>query len=196
MNWLDYQRARRQNTCTSVVAAILCLVTVYPVALSAQSVLAESPSLDAQNSLLAAVTNVGVKQCRSQLLDISSLAVQGTRNNDVLFDWNHKRPNSGPVFSLIGLNYGSKAAALSIAAVPDVDGSCSIAAERISVASAPCKAIADKDLKGYRATPLLETMTVYADEKDLGSTVSLIDSPPGCLVIRRYITFSKASGTR
>jgi hypothetical protein len=43
---------------------------------------------------------------------------------------------------------------------------------------------------------LLEHMMVYADAGDAGSSVSLGDAPPGCIVIRRYVKVSaQADGT-
>lgn len=64
------------------------------------------------------------------------------------------------------------------AAVPEADGSCSVSAERISVAPVACKTVAQREQGGYHATPL-----------------SLIESPLRCLAIRRYMKFpSVASG--
>lgn len=159
----------------------------------AQGVLNAPTQTGSTNALAAAVNNVGAKQCGSQITALSALGVQGASNNDVLLDWDHKRVNGSPIFSLIGLDYPSNAAAMSITAVPEADGTCSMSAERISVAPVACKTVAAQELQGYRATPLLRHMTVYTDGKDAGSSVSLIDSSPGCLVIRRYVAFSKAA---
>ncbi|MGV2293290.1 hypothetical protein AAHK20_31595 [Trinickia sp. YCB016] len=158
---------------------------------AAQSVLAPgNPPPALPNALALAATNVGVKQCLPAIKALSALGVQGTANNDVLLDWDRKRSGNSSVFSLIGLEYGNGTAAMSVNAVPEADGSCSVAAERISVAPFACKSVADRELAGYRATPLLSHMTVYTDAKDPGSSVSLIDAPPACLVIRRYVKFS------
>ena len=91
---------------------------------------------------------------------------------------------------MIGLEYPNGGAAMSITTIPDGTGSCSVAAERISSAPIACEALAGQELKGYSATRLLSNMTVYTDGKDPNSTVSLIDTPPGCLVIRRYVEFN------
>ena len=80
-------------------------------------------------------------------------------------------------------------AAASITAVPQADGECAIAAERISLAPYTCSSIAQVELKGYQASPLLPTFTVYTSAADPGATVSLIDSPPSCLIIRRHIQY-------
>jgi hypothetical protein len=161
----------------------------------AQGVLAPRANAAPQNSVALAAANIGARQCLSQLTTLSSLGIQNTTGNDVLFDWDRKRGGASSIFSLLGLESPGGGAAMSITAVPEADGSCSVAAERISVAPIACKTVAQRELGGYRATPLLPHMTVYSDAKDPGSTVSLIESPPGCLVIRRYVKFSSvASG--
>ena len=56
--------------------------------------------------------------------------------------------------------------------------------------SASMSAAARNHLRyGYTATRLLPTFTVYTLAQDPGSSVSLIDSPPSCLVIRRYVQY-------
>lgn len=167
------------------------LLAGAPIRALAQGILSDPTQAGPLNSMAAAINNIGVKQCQSQLTALSTLGVQGTTTNDLLLDWDHKRVNSSPIFSLIGLAYGANVAAMSVTAVPEADGSCSVSAERISVAPIACTTFAGQELRGYRATPLLGHMTIYTDRKDAGSSISLIDSPSGCLVIRRYVAFSK-----
>ncbi len=156
----------------------------------AQSVLAPPQPARVQIALTTAATNVGLTACKPALDRLSTLAINGTKNNDVLLDWDRKRPATSPVFAMIGLEYPNGGAAMSITTIPDGAGGCSVAAERISSAPVACEAVAGQELNGYRATRLLSNMTVYTDGKDPNSTVSLIDTPPGCLVIRRYIEFN------
>lgn len=161
----------------------------------AQSVLAPPQPARIQNALSVAATNVGLTACKPALERLSTLAINGTRNNDVLLDWDRKRPATSPVFALIGLEYPNGGAAMSITTLPDGAGGCSVSGERISSAPIACEAVAAQELRGYSATRLLSNMTVYTDGKDPNSTVSLIDTPPGCLVIRRYVEFNwKARG--
>ena len=122
-------------------------------------------------------------------LDFTPLSGANAQANEVLLDWDRKRPATSPMFSLTGLEFGNGGAAMSITTVPESAGGCSVAAERISVAPFNCQSIAAQELPGYRATRLLKTLTVYSDPKEGNSTVSLIDTPPGCLVIRRYVEF-------
>jgi len=158
---------------------------------AAQGVLAPQRQAGSpQNALATAVVNVGIKRCGRALERLSNLGVQGARGNDVLLDWDRTRADQSPVFSLIGLDYPNAGAAMSITAIPEPDGSCSVSAERISVAPFTCQSVAQQELQGYRVTPLLVNFNVYTDARDPTSTVSLIDSPPGCLVIRRYVEFS------
>ena len=138
------------------------------------------------DTLTAAATNVGVKRCLPAISRLSSLTLNGSTGNDVLVDWDRKNPDGGPFFSLSGVEYKNASLAFSLTAVPDATGGCSIAAERISVAPFACRSIAQNELGGYKATQLLATFTVYTDARDPGATVTLIDSPPGCLIIRRH----------
>jgi len=156
-----------------------------PAAPSAQARPQQAP-LDA---LSAAATNVGIKRCLPAISRLSALTVTGSTGNDVLVDWDRKNPDGGPFFSLSGVEYKNASLAFSLTAVPDATGGCSVAAERISVAPFTCKSIAQQELTGYRATQLLATFTVYVDARDPGASVTLIDSPPGCLIIRRHVEF-------
>ena len=142
-----------------------------------------------QNLLAEAARSVGATQCLPAIERLSALAVNGSRTHEVLVDWDRKTPNTAPLFSLIGVIFPGSIAAASITAVPQVGGQCAIAAERISVAPYTCKSIAEVELKGYKASPLLPMFTVYTSSNDPGASVSLIDSPPSCLIIRRHIQY-------
>ena len=89
----------------------------------------------------------------------------------------------------MGIEYPNAGVAASFTAVPDTTGTCSVAAERISVAPFTCASVAQQELGSYRMTRLLPNYTVYIDDKEPNSSVSLIDSPPGCLVIRRFVDY-------
>lgn len=141
------------------------------------------------DALTAAATNVGVKRCLPAISRLSALTVNGSTGNDVLVDWDRKNPDGGPFFSLSGVEYKNASLAFSLTAVPDSTGGCSVAAERISVAPFACRSIAQQELGGYQATQLLATFTVYVDARDPGASVTLIDSPPGCLIIRRHVEY-------
>ena len=172
-------------------------VTAWLVAASghalAQGVMAPPQVAAPLNTLEAAAENIGVKKCLPAILRLSALALRGSRSNDVLIDWDKTRFASGEegaVFSMIGLEYANASAAMSITAVPEAAGGCSVSAERVSVAPFTCASVAQQELSGYRPTKLLPTFTVYTDAKEPTSSVSLIDSPPGCLIIRRYVEFN------
>jgi hypothetical protein len=160
---------------------------VYFSAVTAQTVLA--PQVPKQDVLTRAAASIGVKRCLPAISRLSALTVQGSVSHDVLLDWDRKRPDSGPVFSLIGIEYPNAGVAGSITAIPDDTGACTVAAERISVAPISCSAVAQRELPGYKMTRLLPAFAVYTDDREPTSSVSLIDSPPGCLVIRRYVEF-------
>ncbi|MFP6561800.1 hypothetical protein WJ542_26360 [Paraburkholderia sp. B3] len=176
-----------------VLAATLLLLSAGAFA---QGVLVPQGQAGPRNSLVVAATSVGVRNCLPAMTALSTLGVQGASNNDVLFDWDRTRAGNSTVFSLIGLEFPDSNAAMSITGVPEADGSCSVSAERISVAPLGCQVVAKKELAGYRATKLLPHMMVYTDTKDPGSSVSLIDEQVGCLVIRRYVKFSAGAPGR
>ena len=169
----------------------LCLALLAAGNALSQGVLVpKAPPPAAQDTLTRAATSVGIKRCLPAITRLSSLTVQGARSHDVLMDWDRKQPDVGPVFSLIGLEYPNAGVAASITAIPEAGGSCTVMAERISVAPYTCASIAQQELVGYQMTRLLPVFSVYTDPKEPTSSVSLIDSPPGCLVIRRFVEYS------
>jgi hypothetical protein len=150
---------------------------------------APPPAPPAASLAAEAARSVGVKQCLAAVTRLSALAVAGSRSHDVLIDWDRTAPDAGPFFSLLGLSYGQQSAAATITAVPSGNGECTVSAERISVAPFTCVSIADVELKGYTKSQLLPNFHVYSLPSDPGATVSLIDSPPSCLVIRRHVQY-------
>ncbi|AMO93390.1 hypothetical protein CFter6_0665 [Collimonas fungivorans] len=157
---------------------------------------AKATAAGPKNLLAEAARSVGIKQCQPAITRLSALAINGTGAHDVLVDWDRAHPDRGPFFSLTGIEYAGASAAVSITAVPQDGGACSVSAERISIAPYSCKSIADTELKGYSATPLLPTFTVYVSPAEPGGSVSLVDSPPGCLIIRRYVQYGWTEQTK
>lgn len=148
-----------------------------------------SSSPRAGNLLETAARGVGVKQCLSAIERLSGLAVAGAADHDVLVDWDRVQPDAGPFFSMVGMSLGRQSVAATITAVPNGQGACTVSAERISVAPYTCESVASAELKGYSVSRLLPTFTVYTAPGDPGASVSLIDTPPGCLVIRRHVQY-------
>lgn len=142
------------------------------------------------DTLTRAAASVGVKRCLPALSRLAALNIQGSRSHDVLLDWDRQRPDAGPLFSLIGMEFPNAGVAAAITAVPDAGAdTCTVAAERITVAPFTCASVAQSELAGHQMTRLLPVYAVYTDPKEPGSSVSLIDSPPGCLVIRRFVEY-------
>ena len=142
-----------------------------------------------ENLLAEAAQGVGVRRCLPAVSRLSALAISGTRSHDILMDWDHAKPDDSPFFSLLGLSYGQQSAAATITVIPQGDGGCTISAERISVAPFACRTVAEVELKGYRSTALLPNFTVYTQPDQPGESVSLIESPPMCLVVRRHVQY-------
>lgn len=141
------------------------------------------------NLLIEAVRSVGATQCLAVIERLSTLAIAGSKTHEILLDWDRINPNTGPVFSLLGVGFSDSVTATSITTVPQAGGACAVAAERISMAPYTCKSIAQLELKGYKVTPLLPMFTVYTSPQDIGASVSLMESPPGCLIIRRHVQY-------
>ena len=142
------------------------------------------------NILEQAAKTIGVKKCQSALARLGGIATYGSSQQDILIDWDKKQVDTNPVFSLLGADYPNGAVAVSVTAIPDDNArSCSVLAERISVAPFTCDSIAQSELVNQKVTALLPRFKVYTDPTDPDSTVSLMDSPPGCLIIRRYVKY-------
>ena len=132
----------------------------------AQGVLVpQAPAAQPQDTLTRAATSVGIKRCLPAITRLASLTVQGSRGHDVLLDWDRKRPDAGPMFSLVGIQYPNAGVAASITAIPDDSGNCTVSAERISVAPFTCESVAQQELAGYKMTRLLPIYAVYTDDK-------------------------------
>jgi hypothetical protein len=172
------------------LSAAVLACTAAGAALAQGVLVPQAPPAPPQDTLTRAATSVGIKRCLPAISRLSALTVQGSRAHDVLLDWDRKRPDAGPMFSLIGIQYPNAGVAASITAIPDESGNCTVSAERISVAPFTCESVAQQELASYRMTRLLSNYAVYTDDKEPTSSVSLIDSPPGCLVIRRYVEYS------
>jgi hypothetical protein len=172
--------------CLGLVAAALTVVWAGP---SAAQVTAAPVGPAPPNLVAEAARSLGVKRCLPAISRLSAVAVAGSRAHDVLIDWDRAQPDGGPFFSLLGINFAGQSLAATITAIPQGDGGCTISAERVSVAPFTCQSIAEVELTGYSATHLLPTFTVYTQAQDPGSSVTLIDSPPSCLVIRRYVQY-------
>ncbi|OLL30762.1 hypothetical protein BTH42_15650 [Burkholderia sp. SRS-W-2-2016] len=182
-----------RSLATTVPKLLAAGVLLAPLpAAFAQGVLVPQAEQGPRNSVVQAASAIGAKQCLPALSELSALGIKGTTGNDVLFDWDRARGGNSAIFSLVGLEAANGNAAMSLTGVPEADGTCSVSAERISVEPADCATVARKQLPGYQGTKLLSHMMVYTDGKTPGSSVSLIDSKPGCLMIRRFVMFRKA----
>lgn len=197
-NSLPVQRLGRQAQLAKTWGVMLlhcCILGLMSPGLGAQTSTGVAPPAKVQNLLTLAAQGIGATQCLPAIERLSSLAVAGSRAHEVLVDWDRKRPGTAPVFSLIGIDFQNSIAAASITAVPQANGECVLAAERISMAPYTCASIAQVELKGYAATALLPIFTVYTSPNDPGASVSLIDSPPSCLVIRRHVQYGWRDAT-
>lgn len=175
----------------ATTGGLLVLAALAAFALAAPSPShAQATQVGQQDALTRAASSVGIKRCLPAVSRLSALGVQGSRSHDVLLDWDRKNPDGGPMFSLIGLEFPNAGAALMVTAIPEAaTDTCTVAAERVSIAPFTCASVAQQELANHQMTRLLPTYAVYTDPKEPGSSVSLIDSPPGCLIIRRFVEY-------
>lgn len=149
------------------------------------------------NAMSEAARSVGVKRCWSALDRLSSLSLRGAVTHDIVLDWDRQAPDTSPFFGLMGVtmpNTGTHATTFT--AVPDPTGACTVLAERMAWAPKPCGEVAREELAGYTVSPLLPGMAVLLHPKDPGSTISLMDAGPGCMVLRRFVQFRWQDPTR
>jgi hypothetical protein len=113
----------------------------------------------------------------------------GSTHADVMLDWDRINPDGAPFFSLSGMDFQQNAALLSLTTAPVTTGGCAILVERISSVPASCQQVARSELPGYRATQLVHSVTVYTIPTRPRETITLVDAPPSCLVLRRQVEF-------
>lgn len=139
--------------------------------------------------LAQAANSIGIKRCYGAIAQISTRASSDSKKQDIVVDWDHRNPDDRPFFSLTAIEYPSAAAVLSLTAVGQPGGACSVLAERISSAAVACKEVARSELVGYHASPLVRAITVYNNPARPRETVTLVDAPPSCLIIRRQVEY-------
>ncbi|NTX31691.1 hypothetical protein HT746_32040 [Burkholderia pyrrocinia] len=147
------------------------------------------PAAPGANVLAQSAQAVGVRRCYPAVDQVSARMLAGTRRADVALDWDRHDPDGEPFFALAGLEYPSSSAVLSLTTVPAPAGGCTVLVERVSSAPLSCKAVAASELRDYNGTPLVKAVTVYVNRSRLRDTVTLVDAPPVCLIIRRQVQF-------
>jgi hypothetical protein len=150
---------------------------------------APAQSHPATNLLIQAGQTLGFHRCASALDQISARVLAGTRKHDIVLDWDRAHPDSGPFFSLTGMQFPTVSALLSLSIIPQENQSCAILVERISSAPIACKEVARSELAGYKATALVQAVTVYTSAAHAHEVVTLVDTPPACLIVRRQVEY-------
>ncbi|WP_155420293.1 hypothetical protein [Burkholderia cepacia] len=140
--------------------------------------------------LAGAATAAGIRRCYSAIDAVSRRMFAGASRADVMLDWDRANPDGSPFFSLSGMDFRRDAALLSLTTAPAATGGCAILVERISSAPTACTEVARTDLAGYRATSLVRAVTVYTNPARPRETITLVDAPPSCLVLRRQVEFN------
>jgi hypothetical protein len=139
--------------------------------------------------LAKAAQAVGVRRCYAAVDQVSNRMFANTRHADVALDWDRGDPDGEPLFALSGLEFPNTSAVLSLTTVPAQAGGCTILVERISSSPQSCREVARSELPGYRATPLVKAVTVYTEPSRPRETVTLVDAPPACVIVRRQVQY-------
>ncbi len=151
------------------------------------------PAPQADTVLAHAAREIGIRRCYAAINVVSARTFAGAGHADVVLDWDRQAPDDAPFFSLTGLDFAHAAAVLSLTTVPQPAG-CTVLAERISSAPLACRELARTELAGYRASPLVPAVTVYTSPGRARETVTLIEAPPSCVIVRREVRFAGAGG--
>jgi hypothetical protein len=176
---------------SAVAVVLLATGSVQPI----QAIAGEPESMlppatqPAATALAKAAQAVGIRRCYQAVDQVSSRMFANTRHADVALDWDRGNPDGEPMFSLSGLEYADGSAVLSLTTVPEPSGGCTILVERISNESKPCAEVARSELSGYRATRLVKAVTVYTVPSRPRETVTLVDTPQACLIVRRQAQY-------
>ncbi|MGS0896424.1 hypothetical protein ACVBGC_28405 [Burkholderia stagnalis] len=190
---------------TSLLAAMLagCAATMPARAQGLESLPPRGPAAVAPGAPAAATgatvlarsaQAVGIRRCYPAVDQVSARMLAGAQHADVALDWDRQDPDGEPFFALAGLDYANASAVLSLTTVPAPVGGCTILVERVSSAPLPCNAVAAAELRDYKGTPLVRAVTVYANPGRPRETVTLVDAPPACLIIRRQVRFRWGAG--
>jgi hypothetical protein len=142
------------------------------------------------NQLVAAASMAGATRCATAVQSVSQRTLTGVRRHEVLADWDRTHPEAGLFLSLTALEYQDVSALLSLSVQPLPDNRCAILAERISSAPLTCRDVARSELSSYHARDLVRAVTVYTSSVHPQETVTLVDVPPSCLILRRQVDFS------
>jgi hypothetical protein len=173
----------------ALFGCVYAVLYAQPMPAQSRSLLPEAP-VAPQNLLAQAAAQVGLKRCLSAVTQVSSRALTGSTKHDIVFDWDHVHPDQGPFFSLTGMEFKSATALLSLSVAPLQTGNCAILVERISSAPIKCQEVANSELRGYHATPLVHAVTVYTTPTRPSETVTLVEAPPSCLIVRRQADYN------
>lgn len=149
----------------------------------------QAPGEGVETVLAQAARRIGIQRCYPAVAAVSGHMFTNTQRADVVLDWDRQDPDRQPFFSLSGLEYPQSAAVLSLTTVPGPAGGCAILVERTSSTAGTCADVARSELAGYQGSALVRSVTVYTERSRPRETVTLIDAPPSCVVIRRQVQY-------
>lgn len=142
--------------------------------------------------LARAAERVGITQCLDAIYIASKQFDNGYKKTNVVMDWDKKKPNKSPLFSLTGIDNNGYPSLSSVTIIPNakVSNQCTYLIEQTSTAPIKCELFEKKDLEDYKKTELVKNINVYTNNSKSNTQVILTDIPNGCLVMRRESGFN------
>jgi hypothetical protein len=155
-----------------------------------QAMMSAPPPSGPPNVLSEAARTLGVQQCGPDIDAIAPRVFAGSERQDIVLDWDRRTVDRAPFFSLTGLQYRDGAALFTLTTIPQPAGGCTVLAEHVSASAMSCTEVARRQLPGYQGTPLVRAVTVYTSAAHAHETVTLVQAPPGCLMLRRQVRYA------
>lgn len=173
-----------------VWALLLCSAQVWAQPQQPRNAPVQAAPRVPANAMAEAAKLLGVQRCLPAIARLSSLSLQGSSAHDVVLDWDRQKPDASAFFGLMGVVQSPTGAhATTLTAVPEANGECTVLAERMAWAPQTCQNVARSELQGYAVSPLVPGMWVLTNPSDVGSTISLLEAGPGCMVVRRFVQY-------
>lgn len=177
----------------AIVASLFVLLaistSIFLLGVRASQAQTASSSISAPPTLSLAAQAIGIKRCFAAIDATARRATKGATRQDILIDWYRLSPDTGPSFSMTGMEFNNEPVVLSLAAMPTGNNQCTVFAEQITTSRLACPAFAAAELAGYAANSLLPSISVYVHPNRPAETISLVSAKSGCLMIRRQATF-------
>lgn len=187
--WADSHLFKVVAVLASLFGLLALCVGMFLFGVRASQAQTASSAAPSPPTLSLAAQAIGIKRCFAAIDATARRATKGATRQDILIDWYRLSPDSGPSFSMTGMEFNNEPVILSLAAMPTGNNQCTVFAEQISTTARSCVAFAAAELPGYVSNMLLPSISVYVHPNRPTETISLVNLKTGCLAIKRQATF-------